>query len=199
MRIFEETNNKEQNIDIPTIFDIRQWIIDNIQKSKLAEVKKFLGYFENYFDVDQPKMIEHVYRGIKNSLKVEYAHEETESFVRMLIYLLSPDKKKFDPTSTIEKDFLQLVGERSFLVNFFHQTIDAKDKIETKGNYLLFDKATLTFLGSNIMFYYILTSVVEVTDRILKNSKYSFGNVLDWQEAITVYVLSEFRKDKYQI
>jgi hypothetical protein len=175
--------------------DLCEWIRANVPKSKLSQVKKFISPYENYFDVDQPKMIEHVYRGVKNSIKIEYAYNESISFTRWLLYLLSPNKKEFVYNSDLETDLLNVVKKTSFLYNFFIQTKEAKGKVEKKGNYYLFDNATLTFLGTNVMFYYILTSVVSIVEKALHNKKYKLEGTLDWQEGIAVYVLSEIKME----
>lgn len=174
--------------------DLCEWIRANVPESKLLEVKKFISAYENYFDADQPKMIEHVYRGVKNSIKIEYAYDESISFTRWLLYLLSSNKKEFVNDSDIETDLLNVVKKTSFLYNFFTQTKKAKGKVKKKGHYYLFAKATLTFLGTNVMFYYILTSVVSIVEKALHNEKYKLEGILGWQEGIAVYVLSEFKR-----
>ena len=174
--------------------DLYIWIRDNVPKHKVREVKEFLKYYDDYFDVNKPKMIEHVYRGIKNSLKVRYAYDETLSFTGWLVYLLSPNKKKFNPKSDVESDFIQLTGEQSYLVDFFRQNQDANSMVEKKGKnypYYMFGKATLTFLGANVMSYYILTSVVRVIEKALSDKKYKFKGFLEWDEAIANYVICE--------
>lgn len=195
MREFEDIKPKEKIAS--DMFDVCKWIRDNVEEFKLEQTKQFLVRFDNYFDPGQPKMIEHVYRGIKNSLKVQYAQVETISFARWLVYLLSPEKRAFDSKSDVESDLIQLVGDKSFLANFFRQSTDAKDKIKKKGLYLLFDEVTLPFLGSNVMFYYILTSVVHVIDYTLHDQEYDIIDIMDWQEAIAVYTLYEL-KDKHR-
>ncbi len=174
--------------------DLCEWIRANVPESKLSEVKKFISAYDNYFDADQSKMIEHVYRGVKNSIKIEYAYNEAISFTRWLLYLLSPNKKEFDNDSDLETDLLNVVKKTSFLYGFFKQTKKAKGKVKKKGSYYLFDKATLTFLGTNVMFYYILTSVVSIVEKALHNEKYKLEGTLDWQEGIAVYVLSEIKR-----
>ncbi len=175
-----------------------QWIRQNVPEYKLKELKKYLLHFNGFFDENKALMIEHVYRGIKNSLKVRYAYDETIQFARWLSYLLSPQMKVFDPKSDVEADILKIVKETSFLYKFLMQVKDANNKVEKRGksllgDYLVFDKATLTFLGANTMFYYILTSVSVVVENILNNPKYKLAGTLDWQEGIAMYVLSELR------
>lgn len=184
----EDMETSKEFIDL--FPDHCQWIRDNVPESKFSEVKRFLSTYDNYFDVDQPKMIEHCYRACKNSIKIRYTYEETVDFVRWLIYLLSPDKE-FDQKSDVEKDLLQVVGEKSFLYKFFIQT-KKEGRVKKKGSYYLFDKVSLTWLGSNVLFFYILTSIAHIIEKSLNNERYKFGGFLDWQEAITSYVLSEF-------
>lgn len=177
--------------------DICKWIRDNIPESKLAEVKEYLMQYNGYFDVNQSsQMIEHVYRGVKNSIKIKYAYTETFSFAGWLVYLLSPDKTEPD-FKNVEADLLKIVGEKSFLYDFLMQAKDANNKVEKKGSaipYYVFDKVSLTWLGANVMFYYMLTSVVHVIEKSYADKGYKFKNPLDWQEAITSYVLHEFVK-----
>ena len=192
----KELKHLRENFSEPP--DLCVWIRDNVPKSKLQEVTEFLEHYDGYFDMDKPKMIEHVYRGIKNSSKVRYAYDETLSFTRWLVYLLSPNKKEFDPKSDVESDLIQLAGDGSYLVNFFRQNQEANGRIEKKGNfypYYMFDKATLTFLGTNVMYYYILISVVYVIERTLTDKKYKFKEFLEWDEAIANYVIFEATQD----
>ena len=192
----KELKRMHENLSEPP--DLCAWIRDNVPKYKLQEVKEFLEYYDDYFDADKPKMIEHVYRGIKNSLKVRCTYDETVSFAGWLVYLLSPDKKEFDPKSDVESDLIQLTGNGSYLVNFFRQNQEANDRIEKKGNYYpyyMFDKATLTFLGANVMYYYILISVVYVIERALADNKYKFKEFLEWYESIANYVIFEATQD----
>lgn len=192
----KELKRMRENLSEPP--DLCAWIRDNVPKSKLQEVKEFLKYYDDYFDVDKPKMIEHVYRGIKNSLKVRYTYDETISFAGWLVYMLSPDKKEFDPKSDVESDLIQLTGSGSYLVEFFRQNQEANDKIEKKGKYYpyyMFDKAALTFLGANVMYYYILISVVYVIERALADKKYKFKEFLEWYESIANYVIFEATQD----
>ena len=171
--------------------DYCRWIRKNIPESKLLDAKKFLSDYDNYFDVNQSKMIEHCYRACKNSIKMRYAYEETVDFVRMLIYLLSPDKK-FDIGSDVEIDLIRTIGNDSFIYNYF---MNAKiGIIAQKGHYYLFDKVALNWLGSNVLFFYILTSVVYVVEKSLSDKNYKFKGSLDWQEAIASYVLAEFNR-----
>lgn len=175
--------------------NICEWIRDSIPHFKLSEAKGFLSQYEGYFDVEKPRMIEHVYRDIKNSLKVEYAYEEAVAFVGWLIYLVSPEKKALE-LERVEDDLVKLVGQKSFLYRFFLELQDARGRVEKKRiyrrSYLLYGKATLTFLGSATMFYYILTSVVGVAERALGSKEYKFEGALSWEEAIATYVLAEF-------
>lgn len=142
-------------------------------------------------------MIEHVYRGIKNSLKVRYAYDETISFTGWLIYLLSPDKSEPD-FKNVEADLLKIVSKDSFLYNFFIQNKEANGRVEKRGisvlgDYCIFDKATLTFLGANVMFYYILSSLVYVIEKAHRSKKYQIIGFMDWQEAMAMYVLYELK------
>ncbi len=50
--------------------------------------------------------------------------------------------------------------------------------------YFMFDKATLTCLGSSTMSYYILTSVVYVVKKALAYKDYKLEGTLTWQEVI---------------
>lgn len=192
----KELKHLRENFSEPP--DLCAWIRDNVPKSKLQEVKEFLEHYDDYFAMNKPQMIEHVYRGIKNSFKVKYAYDETLLFVGWLVYLLSPNKKEFDPKSDIESDLIQLAGTGSCILEFFHQNRDANSRIEKKGKYFpyyMFDKATLTFLGANVMFYYILTSVVNVIERSLTNNDYKFKEFLEWDESITIYVIYDIVRD----
>ena len=185
--ISEEIKNEEP---LPIFLDYCKWIRDNIQEYKLSYVKNFLSRYDNYFDVDQSKMIEHCYRACKNSFKIRYAYEETADFVRMLVYLLSSSDKEFDVESDVEMDLIHSIGTESFIYNYF---MKAKTGIiDQKGHYYLFDKVALTWLGSNVLFFYILTSVVYVVEKSLTDKNYKFIGILNWQEAIANYVLAEF-------
>ncbi len=190
MRInFEDLKNYQLKSDI--FPDYCEWIRTNVSESKLEDTKKFLAGYNNYFDHNKTGMIERVYRCVKNSIKIEYAYYESITFLSYLIYLFSdnemPDRKN------IERDLLKIVDEKSFLYNFYRQTKDSRNKIEKKGHYYLCDKVALTYLGSNVMFYYILTSVVDIIDKTLKDKDYKLEGVLDWKEGISLYVVSEIR------
>lgn len=176
--------------------DYCQWVRENIQESKLLYAKNFISGYDNYFNVNQPKMIEHCYRACKNSIKIRYAYEETVDFIRMLIYLLSKNKE-FDQESDVEKDLLKSVGRESFLYNYFNKA--KTGIIEQKGNYYLFDKVALTWLGGNVLFFYIITSVVYIIEKSLTDKNYKFKGSLDWQEAIANYVIGEFIHDRKEI
>lgn len=193
-----EINFEDLKIDYQLKSDIFpdhcKWIRTNVSESKLKNTKDFLTRYDNYFDPNKTGMIERVYRGIKNSIKIEYAYFESITFLSYLIYLFSDNDKP--ERKNIEKDLLKIVDEKSFLFNFYKQTKDSRKNIEKRGYYYLCDKVTLTYLGSNVMFYYILTSVVDIIDKILKDKDYKLEGTLNWKEGITLYVISEIINKK---
>lgn len=177
--------------------DYCEWLRTNISESKLNDTKKFLARYDNYFDHNKTGMIEIVYRGIKNSIKIEHAYFESITFLSYLIYLFSDNKKP--DRENIERDLLKVVDEKSFLFNFYKQTKDSRKNVEKKGHYYLCDKVTLTYLGSNVMFYYILTSIVDTIDKAMRDKEYKLEGTLDWKEGIALYVVSEIRYKDFGI
>ena len=192
-------DNREINFEdlksdnnLKSIFpDYCEWIREIVPEFKLNETKKFLTRYDNYFDPDSHGnvMVERVYRGIKNSIKVEYSYHESITFLSYLIYLFSDNEKP--DRKNIERDLLKITGKNSFLFKFYKHTKDSKKNIEKKGFYYLCDRVTLTYLGSSVMFYYILISIIDVIEKALKDKEYKLEGILDWKEGISLYVISE--------
>jgi hypothetical protein len=175
----------------PKPTDICQWIRENISKNKLAEAKKFLEGYDRYFD---NIMIEYCYRSIKNSIKIRYAYDDTMNFIAWFNYLLSPEQKQFDDSATVESNLIKLVDKDSFLNNFYGQVKESITLVKKKGeSYFIFDKVALTWLGSCVMFYYMLKSVVDIVEKALTDDNYGLEGNLSWEEAIASYVLFQLK------
>lgn len=184
-----------------------EWIRENISEEKVLEAKKFLESYDKYLLKDNGGFPDRVYRGLKNSFKVEECYTNVDYFMDMLTYLLLPEKKNIrcrekggiccdrEFSKKVKGDIRKSIEKESPIMSYYNKIMESKKDIvavhtsPSSGKvWRDYTNVTLKLLGGAALFYYILISFLKVAENCHKNKEYKFPLTMSSVDGIAYYV-----------
>ena len=166
----------------PPFLKYPEWFLRNVVDRKLMEelVNRVSKFYDNHF-------MEILYRAHHNSFKVSYADVFYNDFVNYVAKACGLKKKIFW-RYLLEESTLRYMHERR--KHFFRYLKKPPSK---KKHHMIGDiKWSLDFWLSQLSFWYAtVKSFVNVWARVVLNNE-KIKREFDWDEAITLYIISDF-------